>query len=100
MRVHGKLLPKPSKRLLRKVLVAEKMSAKHCVLIEDSEVALKAAKALGMRTVLVSGYTRRDRRLGHASPVKTSAGRKNRPVFVDVKVKSVRKLPLHRAKIG
>ena len=98
MHVHGKLLPKPSKRMLRKLLASEKVSAHQCVLIEDSEAALKAGKALGMHTVLVSGFTRRDRTSYHSSPRKNRPEQKNRPAFVDHKIKSIRHLPSGRSK--
>ena len=98
MRVHGKLLPKPSKRLFRKLLASEKTPAHQCVLIEDSEAALKAARSLGIRTVFVSGFTRRDRSSYHSSPRRRRSGQKNRPSFVDVKIRSIRHLPSNRAK--
>ena len=100
MRVHGKLLPKPSKRLFRKLLASEKVSAHQCVLVEDNEAALKAGKALGMRTVFVSGFSRRDRTSYHSSPRKKRLEQKNRPAFADVKIRSIRHLPAKQSKLG
>jgi len=54
--VHGQLRPKPSKLMLRKLLAKEKMAAARCVLVEDTAVTLKAAKAVGLKTVLVTQY--------------------------------------------
>jgi putative hydrolase of the HAD superfamily len=98
MWVHGQLLPKPSKRLLRKLLASERICPSQCVLVEDSEATLKAGKAIGMRTALITRYTGRDRLSGHASPLKKRREQKNRPAFVDVKAQSIRQLPGHLAK--
>jgi putative hydrolase of the HAD superfamily len=93
MRVHGKLRPKPSRLLLRKLLAREGMAARHCILVEDTADNLKAAKSLGMRTVWVTRYLR-------SSPNHTPLAKAGllprftkRPHYVDVKVQSVRQLP-------
>ncbi|MFZ6864290.1 pyrimidine 5'-nucleotidase [Undibacterium sp. Ji67W] len=57
MRVHGKLQPKPSRPFLHKLLAMNRLSAKQCVLVEDSLDNLRAAKSVGLRTVLIKGYT-------------------------------------------
>ena len=80
MRVHGRLQPKPSRQFLRKLLAKEGLSARGCVLVEDTLANLKAAKAVGMRTVWITQFL-----LAQSQPAK-------RPAFVDVKVKSVRRL--------
>lgn len=98
MLVHGQLLPKPSKKLFRKLLASEKIRPSQCVLVEDSEAALKAGRAVGMRTALVTRYTGRDRYTGHASPHKKRREQQNRPAFVDVKVQSIRHLPRYLKK--
>lgn len=98
MRVHGQLRPKPSKHLLRKLLAREGVAARRCILVEDTADNLKAAKALGMRTAWVTQY------LASSPNLKQLAGGRpipkftKRPIFVDVKVQSVRQLPamLHR----
>ena len=53
MRVHGRLRPKPSKQMLRKLLAHEKISARRCVLVEDTVAHLKGAKELGMATAWI-----------------------------------------------
>jgi putative hydrolase of the HAD superfamily len=92
MRVHGQLRPKPSKQLLRKLLAKERISARRCVLVEDTVINLKAAKTLGLRTVWVTQYLaphpNLQKQTGHLpSPTLTK-----RPFYVDVKVKSIRQL--------
>jgi putative hydrolase of the HAD superfamily len=97
MRVHGQLRPKPSRHLLRKIVAKEKVSASRCVLVEDTVDTLKAAKAIGMRTAWITQYLKSSPNLQREvekQPLKFS----RRPVYVDVKARSVRKLPdsLHR----
>jgi putative hydrolase of the HAD superfamily len=98
MRVHRQLRPKPSKRMLRKLLAKERTPACRCVLVEDTTDNLKAAKAIGMRTVWVTQYLARKTNLqqgrAHLPPPEIT----KRPLYVDVKVKSVRQLPktVHR----
>lgn len=98
MHVHRQLRPKPSRHLLRKILRSEKISARQCVLVEDTADNLKAAHAMGMRTVWVTQYlygtpSARQMASGRALP-----GFHKRPAYMDVKVKSVTQLPaaLHR----
>lgn len=93
MRVHRQLRPKPSKQLLRKIVAKERAPACRCVLVEDTADNLKAAKALGMRTVWVTRYLARSPNLqpGAASLLAPKFAR--RPAYVDVKVQSVRQLP-------
>ncbi|GAA4021982.1 pyrimidine 5'-nucleotidase [Actimicrobium antarcticum] len=91
MRVHGKLRPKPSRQMLRALLAREGLHASRCVLVEDTAVNLKAARQIGMRTVWVTQYL-------PGGPNPLPSGFIKRPVFVDVKVKSVKQLSgkLHR----
>jgi putative hydrolase of the HAD superfamily len=98
MRVHGQLRPKPSRQMLRKLIARERASPRRFVLVEDTADNLRAAKALGMRTAWVTQY------LASSPNLRQMAGNRplprftKRPHFVDVKVKSVTKLPasLHR----
>ena len=98
MRVHGQLRPKPSKLLLRKLLAREGVSARRCVLVEDTADNLKAAKALGMRTAWVTQYLASSPNLRQLAGDRPLPRFTKRPIFVDVKVQSVRQLPamLHR----
>lgn len=56
MRLHGTFRPKPSRMMLRAMLARERVPAAHAVLVEDSSANLKAARALGFRTVLMTGH--------------------------------------------
>ena len=86
MHVHGHLHPKPSSRFLRKLMAKQGLQARQCILVEDSLANLRAAKKLGIRTVLVTQYTKEISLLRH-----------NRSAAcVDVKVKSVFQLAAYQ----
>jgi putative hydrolase of the HAD superfamily len=61
MRFAGRLLPKPSRPMLRKLLARIRLPASRCVLVEDSVENLRAARHCGLRTVWVTGFTWRTR---------------------------------------
>ncbi|HEU0198981.1 MAG TPA: HAD-IA family hydrolase [Burkholderiaceae bacterium] len=86
MRVFGEFRPKPSVSMLRHLLAREKLAGRHnagrAVLIEDSPINLKAARAAGFRTVLVTRHWPGG-----------FGGRRARPQFVDLRLRSVRDLP-------
>jgi putative hydrolase of the HAD superfamily len=98
MRVHGKLKPKPSRQLLQKLIAKEKTTARRCILVEDTIDTLKAAKALRMRTVWITQYLATNPNLQMKKGQLVLPNVTKRPVYVDVKVKSIRQLPdsLHR----
>ena len=98
MRVHGSLRPKPSRHLLKKLLAKEKVRPQRAILVEDTAKTLKAAKSLGVRTVLVTQYlsAQASRQLVTLAQSECS----NRPAYVDVKVKSIRQLPAHLRRLG
>jgi putative hydrolase of the HAD superfamily len=56
MRLHGTFRPKPSRAMLRAMLARERVPASQAVLVEDSSANLKAARAIGFRTVLMTGH--------------------------------------------
>ena len=56
MRVHGTFRPKPSRLMLRSMLARERIRPSAAVLVEDSVTNLKAARSLGMRTVLITRH--------------------------------------------
>lgn len=58
MRLHGTFRPKPSRGMLRHMLAREGVPRGQAVLIEDSAANLRAARAVGFRTVLVTGHGR------------------------------------------
>ena len=106
MQVHGRLQPKPSRALLRKLLAQQGVPAHRCILVEDTLANLKAAKSLGMRTVWMTGYLGASRATAGRllsgtevagvgpTPIHPSDAAKTtkRPIYVDVKVKSIREL--------
>jgi putative hydrolase of the HAD superfamily len=87
MRVHGQFRPKPSALMLRAMLARERCARGGAVLVEDSRANLKAARALGFRTVLVDRQPGRRRRLP------------GRPAYVDLRLASVRELPRALARL-
>jgi putative hydrolase of the HAD superfamily len=99
MMVHRSLRPKPSKLLLRKLLTREKIHPRQTVLVEDTAKTLKAAKSIGMRTVLVTQYLSENPLDTPQSVSFSQLGRINRPAYVDVKVKSIRHLAEHLSRL-
>jgi putative hydrolase of the HAD superfamily len=83
MRIHGAFRPKPSRAMLRHMLARESVAAHRAVLVDDSLPNLKAARAVGMRTVLVAWRRR-------AIP---GAGRARCRHYVGLRVRSVLELP-------
>ena len=94
MQVHGRLRPKPSSLMLRRLLRKHGVSARRCILVEDTLANLRTAKQVGMRTAWITQYLR----VSDPSGAPTLPKMLKRPAYVDVKVKSVRQLParLHR----
>jgi putative hydrolase of the HAD superfamily len=68
--------------MLRHLLAREKVNAARAILIEDSPANLKAARAVGLRTVLVQAHRRATAPRPH-----------RRPSYVDLRVHSVGELP-------
>ncbi len=56
MRVHGRSQPKPSKTFLRQLLAQHGWHPRRCILVEDSVANIRAAKQVGLRTVMVTGF--------------------------------------------
>lgn len=90
MHVHGQLRPKPSALMLRRLLRKHGVAAQRCILVEDTLANLKSASRLGLRTVWVTQYLKMSDPIGRAPLPRTL----KRPRYVDVKVKSVRQLPM------
>ena len=76
--------PKPSPAGLRRLLRAENLDPRRCILVEDSLANLVTAKRMGMRTVWICGSRQKP---GH-SP------------WVDVRLTRVRDLPRRLADLG
>jgi putative hydrolase of the HAD superfamily len=85
MRLHGTFRPKPSRLMLRAMLARERIPAARAVLVEDSRANLKAARALGFRTVLMTGHG-----TGIAAPGRSERRRAARAGLV---IRSLHQLP-------
>ena len=85
MRLHGTFRPKPSRSMLRHMLAREGVPKGRAVLVEDSAANLRAARAVGFRTVLVTGHGR-----GSSRP---------RGGYVGLRLRSVLELPRARARL-
>ena len=96
MRVHGQLRPKPSTLMLRRLLRRRRLNARRCILVEDTLVNLKGARRLGVRTAWVTQYLHFSDPIGKAPLPKMV----KRPGYVDVKVKSVLRLPAHLRRLA
>src|SRR5690606_26359942 len=55
MRFAGRIQPKPSRAMLRRIVASLRTEAAHCVLLDDTPANLHGARAIGIRTVLVTG---------------------------------------------
>lgn len=82
MRVHGTFRPKPSRAMLRHMLARERVARGAAILVEDSAANLKAARAVGFRTVLIG-----------------RGGRAGRASYVGLRVRTVRDLPRALARL-
>ena len=82
----GRLQPKPSRPMLRRLVASLRVPASRCMLVEDSIVNLAGARHVGLRTVLVTGISHRSQ---HPSR-RARAGPSRR---IDVQVQSVAHLP-------
>lgn len=86
MRFAGRWHPKPSRRMLRKIVARLRVPAARCVLLEDSAANLVSARAVGLRTVLVSGLT-------HPSGAAPQRPRAGGARAIDVQLQSIALLP-------
>lgn len=92
MRVFGRLAPKPSGKFFRKLPAMLRVRPQECILVEDNIRILKVARAVGMKTVLVTRYLETDRFSGHSSPYLSGKKQVGRPMYVNRKIFSVRHL--------
>lgn len=86
MRVHATFRPKPSRGMLRHMLARERVPRGTAVLVDDSPINLRAARASGFRTVLVR------KRAGIGA-------RTARPGYAGLRLRSVRELPRARSRL-
>jgi putative hydrolase of the HAD superfamily len=76
MRIHGQFRPKPARAMLRVMLARERSAPRRAVLIDDNLGNLKAARAVGLRTIWMKRADQPGRR----------------PPYVDFRIRSVRSL--------
>lgn len=86
MRFAGRIQPKPSRAMMRRLVASLRTEAANCVLLDDTPANLHSARAIGIHTVLVSGIGCRAR----GGPLRRLAGRGRR---IDLQVQSVTRLP-------
>jgi len=89
MHIHGRLRPKPSRWLLKKL--SRKLARTQCIAVEDSRDNLRAAKQMGMKTVWITQYLG-----GQSQPAKRFA----RASFIDIKIRSIKQLPAQLSRLS
>lgn len=88
MHMFGDLRPKPDRRMLRHIAARLAVPPSHCVLVEDTLVHQKSARAVGMGTVWMQRWLRRS--VSHTHSANTR--RHRRPAYVDRRVSRLRAL--------
>ncbi len=88
MAMFGHLRPKPDGRMFRTLLARLGVTAARCVLVEDTLEHQKAARRLGMRTVWMQHYLRKD----PAAPAAGRVAHWRLPAYVDRRVTRLRDL--------
>jgi putative hydrolase of the HAD superfamily len=95
MRMFGQLRPKPDARMLRAIAVRLKVAPQRCVLVEDTLAHQKAARRVGMRTVWMQRWMRRN---AHGPEVGVCLYR--RPGYVCDRIRSLQALPALARRCG
>jgi putative hydrolase of the HAD superfamily len=88
MQMFGDLRPKPDRRMLRHIAARLGVPPSRCVLVEDTLVHQKSARAVGMGTVWMQRWLRRSVSHTHSA----NARRHRRPAYVDRRVSRLRAL--------
>ena len=83
MAMFGHLRPKPDARMFQRMAVRLRVHPQRCILVEDTLVHQKAARAVGMHTVWMQRYWRR---------AGVAARPAMCPAYVDVKLRALRPL--------
>ena len=87
MRMFGQFRPKPDRRMFQALAARLKVHPRRCVLVEDTLAHQKSAHGLGMRTVWMQRYVRRN---SHGPEVGVYVHRK--PAYVHARIRSLQKL--------
>lgn len=87
MSMFGHLRPKPDARMFKHIAARLRVKPSRCVLVEDTLVHQKSARAVGMRTVWMQRWAKK----GVIAPL---GGMRlaRRPVYVDKRVRTLRDL--------
>ncbi|MBI3369157.1 MAG: HAD-IA family hydrolase [Burkholderiales bacterium] len=85
MAMFGQLRPKPDARMLRAMVTKLRVLPCQCVLVEDTLAHQKAARRVGMRTVWMQRFARRN-------PAEPQPRWSKRPAYVDRVVRSLKPL--------
>jgi putative hydrolase of the HAD superfamily len=91
MNMFGRLRPKPDARMLRRVAVKLGVPTSRCVLVEDTLVHQKAARAVGMATVWMQRWARRAARDPSARG-KVGVYLHRKPAYVCARITSLQQL--------
>jgi putative hydrolase of the HAD superfamily len=90
MRMFGQHRSKPDARMLRHVLARHRLRATDCVLVEDTLIHQKSARALGIKTVWMQRWLLDTRGARHGP--EASSLLRRRPVYVSRRVRSLKSL--------
>jgi putative hydrolase of the HAD superfamily len=88
MAMFGQLRPKPDRRMLRHLAARLRVAPSRCILVEDTLVHQKAARAVGMGTVWMQRWLKRP----DSHPPGACTRRQRRPAYVDRRVRGLRAL--------
>ena len=92
MQINRQYAPKPSRLMLRRLLAQRRIAPAHARLVEDSAINLKAAKTVGLQTLLVQRYTRAAARCGGEALPVHSRVKAGRPLYIDHCVQALTRL--------
>ncbi len=87
MHMFGQLRPKPDARMLRRLVAQLRVPSGRCVLVEDTLAHQKSAQRLGLRTVWMQRWLRRN-----AHGPEAGARLRRKPVYVCDRIRSLQAL--------
>ncbi len=90
MRMFGQHRSKPDARMLRYVLARHHLRATDCVLVEDTLIHQKSARALGIRTAWMQRWLLDARGARHGP--EASSPLRRRPAYVSCRIRSLKAL--------
>lgn len=87
MTLFGQLRPKPDARMFRALVARLKVAPRDCVLVEDTLVHQKSARAVGLRTVWMQRWAK-----GHGHGPEKGLSTRRKPVYVCARIRSLQQL--------